>query len=143
MLPVSVNLSRCHLPEEDTVERIMAIVQRYGIEPSLLEFELTETVDNEDYRALEALMAELHAHGLRTSIDDFGTGYSNFDYIMKLNVDFLKIDASIIKNIVDDKSARIITETIVTFCRKMGIFTVAEYVHTRDVYELVQSLGID
>ncbi len=62
---------------------------------------------------------------------------------MTLDVDFIKIDASIIRNLDRDKNARVIAETIVGFARRTGTRTVAEYVHSREIYDIVRSLGID
>ena len=142
MLPVSVNLSRCHLPEEDTVERIMAIVQRYGIEPSLLEFELTETVDNEDYQALEALMAELHAHGLRTSIDDFGTGYSSLTLLQNLPVDALKLDKSFLQSGQMDGRGSIVFEEVIRMAGRLRIGVVAEGAETQQQVDYLRRLEV-
>ncbi|MCK4795930.1 MAG: EAL domain-containing protein, partial [Spirochaetes bacterium] len=75
--------------------------------------------------------------------DDFGTGYSNFNYILRMNVDYIKIDASLIKNIDTDKSSQIITETIVDFTKKLNIKTIAEFVHSKNVYNKVKKLEID
>lgn len=142
LLPVSVNLSRCHLPEEDTVERIMAIVQRYGIEPSLLEFELTETVDNEDYQALEALMAELHAHGLRTSIDDFGTGYSSLTLLQTLPVDALKLDKSFLQSGQMEGRGSIVFEEVIRMAVRLRIGVVAEGAETQQQVDYLRRLEV-
>ena len=77
------------------------------------------------------------------AIDDFGSGYSNFDHILRLNVDYLKLDASLIRNIDQDKNSQYVVETIVSFAQKLGIQTIAEFVHSQAVYEWVKSLDID
>ena len=82
-------------------------------------------------------------YGCSIALDDFGTGYSNFNYIMSLDVDFIKIDASIIRNLDRDKNALAIAETIVGFAKRTGTRTVAEYVHSEEIYEMVKALGID
>lgn len=139
----SINISVDDILSPDTTAYIFDILTIHRrIAPRAI-FEIVESEGIENYDEVLQFIREVKKYGCRIAIDDFGTGYSNFDYIMKLNVDFLKIDASIIKNITEDANARIITETIVAFCRKMGIFTVAEFVHTREVYELVKTLGID
>ena len=142
-LDFSINISVDDILSPDTTAYIYDILTIHRRIAHRAIFEIVESEGIENYEEVLLFIREVKKYGCRIAIDDFGTGYSNFDYIMKLNVDFLKIDASIIKNIAEDKNTRIITETIVQFCRKMGIFTVAEFVHTRDVYELVQSLGID
>jgi len=86
---------------------------------------------------------DIKKYGCEISIDDFGTGYSNFEYLMKLKVDYIKIDASMIKDIDTNRESEMITETIVDFAKKFGIKTIAEYVYTKSVYEKVNSLGVD
>lgn len=81
--------------------------------------------------------------GCKIAIDDFGTGYSNFDYLMKLNVDFVKIDGSMIKYINQDLNAKIVTELIVSFTKKLNIKTIAEFVHSKEIHEIVTDMGID
>lgn len=81
--------------------------------------------------------------GCKIAIDDFGTGYSNFAYLMRLNVDFIKIDGSIIKNIDTDKNAKIVTELIVSFAQRQNIETIAEFVHKKEIFNILIDMGID
>jgi EAL domain-containing protein (putative c-di-GMP-specific phosphodiesterase class I) len=81
--------------------------------------------------------------GCKIAIDDFGAGYSNFEHILRLRVDYLKLDASLIKPIDIDANARSIVETIVSFARKLGIQTIAEFVHNEVVQNTVRSIGVD
>ncbi|NPA60393.1 MAG: EAL domain-containing protein, partial [Epsilonproteobacteria bacterium] len=79
----------------------------------------------------------------RIAIDDFGTGYSNFEYLMRLEPDFIKIDGSIIKEILVDKKSEIITSVIVDFAKKMNIQVIAEYVETEAIYIKTKELGVN
>lgn len=106
-------------------------------------FEIVESEGIENCKEMLNFINKVKKLGCKIAVDDFGTGYSNFEYILELNVDYLKIDASMIKNIVIDPNARAITETIVAFARKVGLKTVAEFVHSREVYELEKQLGVD
>ena len=85
----------------------------------------------------------MKSKGCRIAIDDFGAGYSNFEHILRLRVDYLKLDASLIKPIASDANARCIVETIVSFARKLGIQTIAEFVHNEAVQAVVRSIGVD
>ncbi len=85
---------------------------------------------------------DMRAIGCKIAIDDFGTGYSNFEYLIKLNVDFIKIDGSIIKGIDRDKNSQVVAEVIVDFANKLNIKTIGEYVHNEEVYQKVKKLGI-
>ena len=77
------------------------------------------------------------------AIDDFGSGYSNFEHILRLKVDYLKLDSSLIKTLDTDKHARAIVETIQQFASRIGIRTVAEFVHSEAVHQVVKEIGID
>ncbi|HEX5711087.1 MAG TPA: EAL domain-containing protein [Sulfuricurvum sp.] len=106
-------------------------------------FEILESEGFENHTAISAFINHVKTYGCRVAIDDFGTGYSNFAHILRLNVDFIKIDASLIKNLNVDLSAQDIVGTIVEFAHRLNIKTVAEFVHSEDVYNECLELGID
>jgi len=105
-------------------------------------FELVETEDIVDYAEIKEFIDKVHQFGSKIAIDDFGSGYSNFGYIIKLKIDYLKIDGSIIKNIATDKSSEILAETIYDFSSKLGIDVIAEFVHNDAVQNKVKKIGI-
>ncbi|DAB35843.1 MAG TPA: hypothetical protein CFH80_08050, partial [Sulfurospirillum cavolei] len=76
-------------------------------------------------------------------IDDFGTGYSNFEYVVKLQADYIKIDGSLIRNITKNATHKAMVEAIVTFAKKVGMQTVAEFVSDYAIYEACQEQNID
>nr|MDA3908176.1 EAL domain-containing protein [Sulfurimonas sp.] len=86
---------------------------------------------------------EMKALGCRVAIVDFGSGYSNFEHLLKLNIDYIKIDATLVKNIDHDINAQIVVETIVNFAQRLNILTVAEFVHNEAIYKKVKDLKID
>lgn len=106
-------------------------------------FELLESNKIDEYEEVFVFISKVKQLGAKIAIDDFGSGYSNFEYILKLKVDFIKIDASLIKNITEDINSQIIAETIVAFSKKLNIKTIAEFVHSEEVYKKVKELGID
>lgn len=81
--------------------------------------------------------------GVQIAIDDFGSGYSNFSHVLNLEPDYIKIDASLIKNIDKDIYSQVVVSTIITFASKLGIKTIAEFVHNDSIYEIVKDLGVD
>ena len=105
-------------------------------------FEIVETEDIENYEEIKEFIERIHEYGAKIAIDDFGTGYSNFEYIIKLHIDYLKIDGSIIKEVTSDKSAELIAETISSFSSKLGIPTIAEFVHNEAVHKKVEKMGL-
>jgi len=105
--------------------------------------EIVESEGIEKFEEVGDFIRKAKSLGCKVAIDDFGTGYSNFEYIIKLNVDFLKIDGSLIKNIHINENIKLTVSTIINFAKVLGIKTVAEFVHCQEVQDVVESLGID
>ncbi len=110
---------------------------------SRVTFELLESERVKDFQKVIRFFNEIKRFGVKVAIDDFGSGFSNFSYMTKLSPDFIKIDGSLIQEIDTDKNAQIVVETIVDFARKLGIKTVAEYVHSSTILSAVKQMGID
>lgn len=106
-------------------------------------FELLESDAIEDFVRVERFISEIRRYGARIAIDDFGSGYSNFKYLTQMNPDYIKIDGTLIKDIDVDSNSLFIVETIVQFARKLGIKTIAEYVHSSTVFDIVRNIGVD
>jgi len=105
-------------------------------------FELVETDGIEDFDMFDKFVKTIRKFGAQISIDDFGTGYSNFTYLAKIEPDYLKIDGSLIKNIISTKDYDVV-KTIINFAKMYNIKTVAEYVENEEIFILVKELGID
>lgn len=110
---------------------------------SRITFELLESEAVQDFTKVEKFINEVKRYGAQIAIDDFGSGYSNFFYLTKMQVDYIKIDGSLIENIDVDKNSYLAVETIVEFAKKLGIKTIAEYVHSSIILEKVKELDID
>jgi diguanylate cyclase (GGDEF)-like protein len=139
---VSVNISMEDIINPD----VQAEIDRAVSEPDIgrrIVFELLESEGIENFEEVSRFIERMKSKGSKIAIDDFGSGYSNFAYILRLHVDYLKLDASLIKPIVEDGHARCIVETIVSFARKLGIQTIAEFVHNEPVQNIVQEIGVD
>ena len=105
-------------------------------------FELLESEAIKDYEIVKNFIKDMKKRGVKFAIDDFGSGYSNFEHILNLEIDYLKIDGSLIKKI-KDKNTQIIVNTINTFAKQMNIYTVAEFVSDKEIFEIVKDLNID
>jgi EAL domain-containing protein (putative c-di-GMP-specific phosphodiesterase class I) len=137
----SINLTLDDIMNENTVNFIKNQLELSGIANRVI-FEIVESEGIDNYEEVSLFIKNMKEYGCKIAIDDFGTGYSNFGYLMQLNVDFIKIDGSFIKNIDVNKQSQIITDLIITFAKKQNIETVAEFVHSESVLKKVESLGI-
>jgi len=106
-------------------------------------FEILESEAIEDFDKIKKFIYEIKRYGAEIAIDDFGSGYSNFSYLIKLKANYIKIDGSLIQDIDINESSLLVVETIVSFAKKLGMKTVAEYVHSSVVMNKVKEIGID
>jgi EAL domain-containing protein (putative c-di-GMP-specific phosphodiesterase class I) len=81
--------------------------------------------------------------GCSRAIADFGSGYSNFNYLLKIKPNYIKIDGSSVKDIENDTNSHLITKTINDFAHSLGIKTVAEFVHNEEIFNILKDIGID
>lgn len=138
----SINLSFEDIVNQQIYDFIIDTLQHSSMGERVT-FELLESEHVKDFSKVARFFNEIKRYGAKVAIDDFGSGFSNFSYIMKLNPDFIKIDGSLIRELDTDMNAQIAVEMIVNFSRKMGIQTVAEFVHSSTVLSAVKKLGID
>jgi len=138
----SVNLSAEDIIMHNIGEYFFPLAKQYGVQDRVV-IELVESEGIESFDTVETFIQEAKGYGMKIAIDDFGTGYSNFEYLIRLNADFIKIDGSLIKTIDKDKNMRSVVETIVMFAKKNGMKTIAEYVATKEIQKVVDELGID
>lgn len=138
----SINLTLDDITNQDTVRYITHQLEKYNIAKQVI-FEIVESEGIDSFEEVSVFIKTMREFGCKIAIDDFGTGYSNFEYLMKLNVDFIKIDGSFIKNINSNSQSELISNLIITFAKKQGISTIAEFVHSKEVLCKVQEMGID
>lgn len=141
-LEFSINLSVEDILNQNTSDFIFETIRAYQgrVRPV---FEILESEGIENYHDVKSFISQAKDLGCKIAIDDFGSGYSNFEHILRLGVDYIKIDASLIKNIDQDRNSQIIVETITKFAKRLNIETVAEFVSSQEVFEKVKELGVD
>lgn len=137
----SVNITIDDILDKDINRYIYTLLEEYKIADRLT-FEIVESEVIEDFERVEQFITKVKALGCKIAIDDFGTGYSNFEYLMKLQADFIKIDGSIIKEIVNDKKSALITSSIVAFAKEMNIQTIGEFVESKEICDKITELGV-
>jgi diguanylate cyclase (GGDEF)-like protein len=140
---VAINLSAQQMRGDDLVEQILGALKRYGIDPSRLTCEITETVAMEDTQVTHRTFDLLGNAGIHVSIDDFGTGYSSLAYLRKLPAQELKIDRAFVKDLATSADARAIVDAIVKLAHAIGLKVVAEGVETEMQRDALLQLGCD
>ena len=141
---ISINLSFRDILDSEFIESLDKNLDIINNEDkSRIVFEILESDYITDYSLLEEFVVKYRTQGIKIAIDDFGTGYSNFSHILKIRPNYIKIDGSLIKNINSDKNSYEMVKSIVDFSRALNINTIAEFVHTQEVFELLIELGVD
>jgi len=138
----SVNISIEDIINEKTIAFIKERFDETKIADRIV-FEILESEHIENYDSVSTFISDMKEYGCKIAIDDFGSGYSNFAHIINLDIDFIKIDSSIIKNADRDKNSQVISQTIVDFSKRLNIETIAEFVHSKEVFEAVEGFGVN
>jgi diguanylate cyclase len=141
VIPVSVNVSARQFQVPSFLGMVKAALSESGLQPGLLELEITEGVLVEDVGSTCEILSALKALGVRISLDDFGTGYSSLAYLKRFDVDVLKIDQSFVRSMLEDKSDAAIVATIIKLAEVLGLGLVAEGVETQAQAQALLSLG--
>ena len=143
LIPIAVNESRKVLYDKNHINDLKYIIEKYEINPNLIELELTETVVVEDIKKAKQAERDVHKLGFVVSMDDFGVGYSSFYMLKNINIDILKIDKSFSEEVINDERGRIILEAIMDMSKKLKIKTVAEGIETKEQVEYLKKIGCD
>ncbi len=138
----SINLTKGDILSSSVKECLYENIKKYQCAHRVI-LEIVESEGIENFGEITAFIHEVKKLGCRIAIDDFGTGYSNFAYLVKLEVDFIKIDGSLIKDIDTNEISAMTVETMILFAKKMGYGIVAEFVDRMSVQEKLQSLSVD
>ncbi len=140
---MSLNVSAIQYRQPDFIDRVLKLMEKYEIEPSEIELEITESVLIDDFTEVTEKLVTLRDIGIKISLDDFGTGYSSLSYLKGLPIDTLKIDKSFIDTVITDENTRIITESIIYMVKKLGFETIAEGVETEEQYRYLNEIDCD
>jgi diguanylate cyclase (GGDEF)-like protein/PAS domain S-box-containing protein len=146
IVPVAINVSAVQLQRSNLAESISRLTKQHGLEPSMLQIELTESAvfERREARAREAsqdAVAKLRELGVHIAIDDFGTGYSSLSYLKRWRVDTLKIDRSFVRDLVTDMSDLAIVSAIIAMATHLHIKVVAEGIEGWPQLEKLRQLG--
>jgi len=142
-LKVSINITDIDLMEKGFLDFLESVRARYKIDPHRISFELLEETSLSDNFIAQAQLHQLQLLGYGIVIDDFGVQCSNFGQMGIMQLEALKIDGKFIRDIVTDEHAQNVTESIVFFAKKKKFPVIAEFVHSKEVYEVVKSMGVE
>lgn len=138
-VPVSVNVSRADIYLVDVAAELHALVERYGIDPSLIEVEIIESAYSERPDRIVAAFDALAERGFTVLMDDFGSGYSSLNMLKDINVDVLKIDMRFLDR--DDRRSKDIMESVIRMARWLDLPVIAEGVETREQVNFLLDVG--
>lgn len=138
----SINVSYDDIQDEDFIEYVKEQLDNYNVANRVV-WEILEDVGVKNYDLVFNFIKEVKSYGCKVAIDDFGSGFSNFEHLLKMDVDYLKIDASLVKNIAIDENSYKVVKTIIEFANSLNLKTIAEYVESEEIFELISQLGAD
>ena len=138
--PVSVNVSRIHLQDDECQKVLREVIANSGIRKELLELEITETVNDQQ---ISRKAHELKGDGFRLLMDDFGSGYSSLNILLETPFDVIKLDKKFIENMMLSDRGKLILEQVVTMAQKLELGLLAEGVETANQVEVLRGIGCD
>lgn len=138
----SINFSYADMKNKQLLQKLEDSIVKNALGDRLV-FEIVESDQLDNIAIVQGFIARFKEFGVQIAIDDFGSGYSNFAHIFLLKPDFIKIDASLIKEMLNNSDMHIFVETIITFAHKLGVEVVAEHVSSKELYDALFELGID
>lgn len=140
---ISLNLSIEDILDADMKEFIYNLLDQKAHMVQRITFEILETEQIDNSNEVAEFIQQIQAKGAKIAIDDFGAGYSNYERLLNLKVNYLKIDGSLIEGIHTNENAHKVVKTIVDFAKEIGIETIAEFVSSEEIHFVVKSLGIN
>lgn len=138
-----INLSGQSMNDDTFLDYICQQYKKFDISPEIICFEVTETTAINNIESARLFVNNLKEKGFQFALDDFGTGLSSFTYLQKLNVDYLKIDGSFVKNILTDPVLEAIVVSTNHVGHAMGLKTIAEFVENQEILQKLKELGVD
>jgi EAL domain-containing protein (putative c-di-GMP-specific phosphodiesterase class I) len=140
---IAMNVSGRSLGTPGFTDHFERELAAHRVDPKRLVFELTETAAIAEMARARNFIGDMKRLGYRFALDDFGVGFSSFSYLKHLPVDILKIDGAFVRHLDSNREDQIFVRAIVQVARELGLETVAEYVESREVYDLLTDIGVD
>jgi len=138
---ISFNLSAQDLSDPESVIHIITLINKSGLDPRRIDFEITETSVSHDFTQERAAVVTFKALGVGISLDDFGTGYSSLSHVHRLPLDKIKVDRSFVTDIDTNPASLKIVKSLTALCADMGLACIIEGVETAEQLDILKSLG--
>ena len=136
----SINVSYEDIEDKYFLYYVQDKLKKYKVAKRVV-WEILEDESIKDYNVLINFIEEVRKLGCKVAIDDFGTGYSNFEHILKMDVDYLKIDASLVKHVANNENSYKVVKTIIDFAKSLNLKTISEYVENEEIFNITKELG--
>ena len=146
LYPISVNLSRSRLDDEKLIDNLVSIVDYYGVDHKLIDFELTESATYDNTEHMLNVLEELRSRGFKISMDDFGTGYSSLSLLTRMPINTLKIDKSFVDKVATENERKediIVLRHIITLAKELGFVCLAEGAESKNQIDRLRDLGCE
>ena len=143
LLPVSVNVSRADVYQLHLESTLLGLTQKYGVDPSYLHLEITESAYAENPIQIISTMEQLRKLGFIIEMDDFGSGYSSLNMLSQMKMDILKLDMKFVQNEIEKPANQSILNDIISMAHRMYLSVVAEGVETSNQMKCLQAFGCD
>jgi diguanylate cyclase (GGDEF)-like protein len=140
-IQIALNVSLHQFYAGGLPRRLGSAIKRYGIEPDMLQLEVTETVFMREPQVVQHALSIIRALGITVALDDFGTGYSSLAYLRQMNIDFLKLDQSFLSAVPNDRRQSAIVESIIVLAKALGIGVVAEGIEAEHQLQWLTQVG--
>lgn len=140
-VPISVNASVWHTENSDTVQRYLSILEHYGVDPALVDIELTETAAAQSYTKVCELFDELRETGIHTSLDDFGAGYSLVNMVVDIPINTIKMDRQLLLSCETTPKGRLFLKQTIDMLKSLGYNIICEGVETEEQRQLLLEAG--
>ncbi len=146
LYPISVNLSRSRLDDTKLIDNLVSIVDQYGVDHKLIDFELTESATYDNTEHMLCVLEELRRRGFKISMDDFGTGYSSLSLLTRMPIDTLKIDKSFVDTVAAENERKediIVLRHIISLAKELGFVCLAEGAENKNQIDRLRDFGCE
>ena len=143
VVPISMNVSRSHLENDDILAYIQLLVQKYNVPAKYIEFELTENIYMDSYESARVFISTCNSMGISVSMDDFGSGFSSLNMLSDLDIDIIKIDKIFMRHADLSENDKIILTSVINMAKQLNMIVLCEGVETESQVNFLKDAGCD